>query len=30
MSNISAKDAEQLFDEEAEEINPTDIGIVRR
>lgn len=30
MSNISAEDAEQLFDEEAEEINPTDIGIVRR
>ena len=30
MSNISAEDAEQLFDDEAEEINPTDIGIVRR
>jgi hypothetical protein len=30
MSNISAEDAEKLFDEEAEEINPTDIGIVRR
>ena len=30
MSNISAKDAEQLFNEEAEEINPQDIGIVRR
>ena len=30
MSNISAEEAEQLFDEEAEEVNPTDIGIVRR
>lgn len=30
MSNISAEDAKQLFDEEAEEINPVDIGIVRR
>jgi hypothetical protein len=30
ISNISAEDAKQLFDEEAEEINPVDIGIVRR
>ena len=30
MSNTTAEEAKQLFDEEAEEINPTDIGIVRR
>ena len=30
MSNISTEEAKQLFDEEAEEINPVDIGIVRR
>ena len=30
MSNISKEDAEQLFNDEAEEINRQDIGIVRR
>lgn len=30
MSNISKEDAEQLFNDEAEEINPQDIGIARR
>lgn len=30
MSNISAEEVKQLFDEEAEEINPVDIGIIRR
>lgn len=29
MSNISKEDAEQLFNDEAEEINPTDIGLTK-